>query len=205
MVHQYLEFAGYLGLTDPAIHFYLPISDQDRALAGELVLGGLKGNGFIVFNIGAAKSTNRWPVDKWAELARLVFARTDRSVILTGGLEDTERGRVIVSLVGGEGRLLDCTGRTSLKILGGLFLSADTVVTGDTGPMHIASALGVRTIGLFGPADPGRTGPFNHLDLVVRTGVSCAPCGRRRCRDLKCMESISAEEVYNKLAPSALI
>ena len=201
MVYQYLEFAGYLGIADREINFYLPISDRDRDEAAKLLLQTKTGKGFIALNIGAAKSSNRWPEELWAELASLILNRTNLAVVLTGGSDDSGRGSLITSLVGNEERLLDCTGRTSLKQLGGLFLSADTVITGDTGPMHIASALGVRTIGLFGPADPGRTGPFNHLDLVLRSGVPCAPCGRRNCPDLKCMEAISAEEVYRKLFP----
>ncbi|HDL65304.1 MAG TPA: glycosyltransferase family 9 protein [Proteobacteria bacterium] len=199
MVYQYLEFAGYLGLADPEINFYLPISDRDREEAAKLLLQTKTGKGVISLNIGAAKPSNRWPEEQWAELTALIIDRTDRAVVLTGGSEDSGRGSLITSLVGNRERLLDFTGRTSLKQLGGLFLSADTVVTGDTGPMHIASALGGRTIGLFGPADPGRTGPFNHLDLVVRSRVSCAPCGRRNCPDLKCMKAISAEEVYRKI------
>ena len=205
MVHQYLEFAGYLGLADPEISFSIPVSDRDQEEAGKLLPREKIGKGFVALNIGAAKPSNRWPTEQWAELAALILDRTSLAVVLTGGSVDAGRGRLINNLFGNEERLLDCTGRTSLKQLGGLFLSADTVVTGDTGPMHIASALGVRTIGLFGPADPGRTGPFNHLNLVVRSGVPCAPCGRRTCPDLKCMEAISAETVYNKLDPSALI
>jgi len=201
MVYQYLEFAAHLGLGKPGIRFDIPVSDQDRSSAGELIRVAGAENDFIALNIGAAKPSNRWPAEHWAELAGLILDRTDRTVILTGGAEDEGRGRIISRLTGKGGKLIDCTGRTSLKELGGLFLSANTVVTGDTGPMHIASALGVRTIGIFGPADPGRTGPFRHLDLVVRSDVSCAPCGRRNCSDLKCMEAITAETVYKKIFP----
>ena len=199
MVYQYLEFAAHLGLRKPEIHFDLPISDRDRAAAGEFIMDVGAENGFIALNIGAAKPSNRWPAEHWAELAGYIINRTGRAVILTGGVEDEGRGRLISRMIGNREKFIDCTGRTSLKELGGLFLSVDTVVTGDTGPMHIASALGVRTIGIFGPADPGRTGPFRHLDLVVRAEVPCAPCGRRTCSDLKCMESISAETVYKKI------
>jgi lipopolysaccharide heptosyltransferase II len=201
MVYQYLEFGAHLGLGKSEIRFDLPISNRDRAAAGELIMEAGVENDFIALNIGAAKPSNRWPTEHWAELAGYILDRTCRAVILTGGAEDVGRGRLISRLIGDRDKLIDCTGRTSLKEMGGLFLSANTVVTGDTGPMHIASALGVRTIGIFGPADPGRTGPFRHLDLVVRAEVPCAPCGRRTCSDLKCMKLITAESVFQKIFP----
>ena len=204
MVLQYLEFAEYLGLSWTDLHFHLPISIRDRKEAGELLPSSFIEKGFIALNIGAAKPANRWPASRWVELAGLILRETSLALILTGGVEDTTRGRAITEQVGDDRRLLDCTGRTSFKELGSLFLSAHAVVSGDTGPMHIASALGTRTISLFGPADPDRTGPFRHLDLVVRSGVDCAPCGRRRCPDLRCMDNISAVEVFFKIFPGEI-
>jgi len=199
MVLQYLEFAGYLGLSYGDIHFSLSISDHDREVAERLLPGSFIDEGFVVLNIGAAKPANRWPENRWVELSGLVLERTKFALILTGGPQDTALGRSIAELVRND-RMLNCTGRTSLKQLGGLFLMAHAVVSGDTGPMHIASALGTRTIGLFGAADPSRTGPFRHRDLVVSAGVACAPCGKRSCRSMRCMDEITAEMVFKKFS-----
>jgi lipopolysaccharide heptosyltransferase II len=203
MVRQYLEFAEYLGLPLPQPpRFGLPVGEEERVSARKLIPGEFIETGFVACNIGAAKPANRWPVSRWAELAELILSRRKEAVVLTGGGEDRKRGREIASRVAGRGRLNDCTGRTSLRQLGGLFSLARAVVSGDSGPMHIASALGTRTVGIFGPADPVRTGPFRHLDLVVRAEAECSPCGRRRCRRPRCLEGIPAEKVLARVFPA---
>ncbi len=199
MVSQYLEFAEFLGRPDPDIHFRIPVGEGERAAARRLLPGDISRGAFIALNIGAAKPANRWPAGRWAELAQLILSRRREAVVLTGGAEDRERGRRIAALVGGGERFFDGTGKTTLKELGGLFSLARAVVSGDSGPMHIASALGVRTIGIFGPADPARTGPFRHLDLVVRSEAACAPCGKRRCRRPRCLEEVEAETVRSRI------
>jgi ADP-heptose:LPS heptosyltransferase len=91
-----------------------------------------------------------------------------------------------------------------LKELGGLYSLAAGVVSSDSGPMHIASALETRTVGLFGPSNPARTGPWNHLSEVVQSSVSCSPCRKRNCRRDECMREITPEAVFERLfAPFA--
>lgn len=202
MVRQYLEFAEYLGLPVPeSPRFDLPAGEAERETARALIPEGYIETGFIACNLGAAKPANRWPVPRWAELAGLVLSRRREAVVLTGGEEDRKRGRAVAERAGGGVRIADLTGRTSLKGLAGIFSLARAAVSGDSGPMHIASSLGTRTVGIFGPADPARTGPFRHLDLVVRSGAECAPCGRRRCRRPRCLEEITAERVFDRVFP----
>ncbi len=204
MVKQYLEFAQYLGISLPRPpRFDLPVVNGDCDTARRLIPDKLLESGFIACNIGAAKPANRWPVFRWIELIDLILSRRGEGVVLTGGAQDRERGRQIREQVSSRQGLSDCTGRTTLKQLGGLFSLARAVVSGDTGPMHIASALGVRTVGIFGPADPRRTGPFHHLDLVIRSPAECAPCGRRRCRRSRCLEEIPADWVLQKVFPGS--
>jgi heptosyltransferase I len=202
MVSQYLEFAEFLGLSSPEVSFRLPVGEKDRSAARQLLPGEYLQSGFIALNVGAAKPANRWPVSRWAELADLILSRRREAVVLTGGGEDRARGRAIADLVDGRGRLEDCTGKTTLQELAGIFSLARAAASADSGPMHIASALGVRTVGIFGPADPRRTGPFRHLELAVRAEASCAPCGRRRCRRPWCLEEIAAETVLARIFPS---
>ncbi|MFH1037888.1 MAG: glycosyltransferase family 9 protein [PVC group bacterium] len=203
MVLQYLEFAAFLGFSPAAVRFRLPVSESDRSAARALIPGFFLDPGFIALNIGAAKAANRWPPARWSELAGRILTRTPYSVVLTGGERDAARGNAVGERLGKEERVKDCTGQTSLKQLGGLFTLSRAVVSGDTGPMHISSALGIRTIGIFGPADPGRTGPFRHLDLVVRAGAACSPCGKRRCRSAQCLDEITAGMVFSKIFPSS--
>lgn len=202
MVPQYLEFAEFLGLKAWPPRFDLPVGEEERAAARSLIPGEFLERGFVALNIGAAKPANRWPVSRWAELADLILSRRPEAVVLTGGREDRERGSAIAAAADGRGRFQDCTGKTTLKELGGVFAQARAVISADSGPLHIASALGVRTVGIFGPSDPGRTGPFQHLDLVVRGEAECAPCGKRKCRHPRCLEEITAEKVLRKIFPA---
>ncbi len=202
MALQYLEFAGFLGLEAGPARFDLPVGEKERAEARKLLPEGFPEKGFVVLNVGAAKPANRWPAPRWAELAQLILNRGEEAVVLTGGGEDRDRGREIAARASGGERLFDSTGKTSLKQLAGILSLARAAVSGDSGPMHIASALGTRTVGIFGPADPNRTGPLNHLDLVVRSGADCAPCGRRNCPRPHCLEEIRAEAVRERIFPA---
>lgn len=201
MVSQYLEFAEFLGLSESEVRFCIPLAEKDRGGARELIPPGVLQGGFVALNVGAAKPANRWPVFRWAELAELILSRRREAVVLTGGVEDRDRGREIAEAISDRSRVFDCTGQTGLKELAGLFSLARAVVSGDSGPMHIASALGVRTVGIFGPADPRRTGPFQHLDLAVRSEAFCAPCGKRSCRRPWCLEEVKAEKVLARIFP----
>lgn len=201
MVLQYLEFARYLGIEWSEVKFGLPIDERNREEAKKLLPGGAFGEGFISLNIGAAKPENRWPGEHWAALSRMLLETTPRGVLLTGGPGDVKRSELIARRFRDEGRFKNLAGRTTLKQLGGIFSLAETVVSADSGPMHIASALGTRTIGLFGPADPRRTGPFNHLDLTLCARGDCFPGRKSRFQPGKWMERISPEMVYNQIFP----
>ena len=78
----------------------------------------------------------------------------------------------------------------------------DALVTNDTGPMHVAVALGVPVVALFGPTEPTRTGPYRQLDSVLRIDLECAPCLKASCRNaesLACLNRISVDRVLSKL------
>jgi len=69
-------------------------------------------------------------------------------------------------------------------------------VGNDTGPMHVASASGTPVITLFGPADPERSRPWGRGHIVIKKDLPCSPCSRTVCKELKCMESITVEDVF---------
>jgi ADP-heptose:LPS heptosyltransferase len=101
----------------------------------------------------------------------------------------------IVSLAGG--RVINLVGRTSFQDLTDIISGAAAVVTCDTGPMHLAVALGKEVVTLIGPTNPKRTGPLR--GRIVRQDLDCMPCNRRQCENPVCMRGITAEMVLDAL------
>src|SRR2546427_12779025 len=93
---------------------------------------------------------------------------------------------------------IDLMGRTTLKELIALLRRARLLITNDSGPMHLASAVGTPVIALFGPTDPARTGPYGAGHTVLRSGVPCSPCFSRRCTNavtMECLTTIQPQQV----------
>jgi lipopolysaccharide heptosyltransferase I len=195
-VDQYLEFADHLGLPPAPVEWRLP--HPTPAAAGEGV--ALDGEGpRIVLNVGASKEANRWYPEQWAELCRLLVREDGARVQLTGGPEDRSIADAILGLA--EVPLDDRVGRTSLVETAGLIAAADLFVGCDTGPLHLAVALGLPTVSLFGAADPERTGPWGQMQGVVRNPTPCSPCRKRHCHVAghPCMRGLAARAVLERI------
>jgi ADP-heptose:LPS heptosyltransferase len=102
---------------------------------------------------------------------------------------------------------LDLVGRVDLVTLAAVLERATLLVTGDTGPMHLAAALDVPVVAIFGPSDPARWGPFSERARVVRVPLPCSPCNRIRRPPARCLghvpdclAAVSAEAVYDAAA-----
>jgi len=91
-------------------------------------------------------------------------------------------------------------GRVNLKELAFLLKLSRAVVAVDTGPMHIAAAVGTPVVALFGPTSPLRTGPYGKGHVIVRKGLDCSPCFSKDCIDAVCMIDLTLEEVFEALA-----
>jgi lipopolysaccharide heptosyltransferase II len=186
MVEQYMDFARHLGVDPLPVEWNLPQGDPLPA--------GLPGD-YLVLNIGATKPANRWSAEGFARLAGLVAQTHRMPCVLTGSGQDKLMARQIASLAGEH--VVDLVGRTTIPQLIGVLSGAAAVVSCDTGPMHLAVALGKEVIALFGPADPKRTGPYR--GRVVRASLPCMPCNRRRCENPLCMEAITPREVLENI------
>jgi len=125
----------------------------------------------------------RWPTKNWTEsgFAEVVdtLARQEIPCVFTGASGDKMALDRISTGMQTPMRRLD--GRTSLKVLAAVFRRSAAVVSTDTGPMHLAVAVGTPVIALFGPTSPGYTGPYGPGHVVLRSGVDCSPCYRRVC------------------------
>ena len=149
----------------------------------------------IAVNPSARWEKKRWPISSYGALINQLIQELKAGIIILGGKEDIPLAEEISSLV--SGRPAVAAGKTSLKTLTALLERVDLLVTNDSGPMHIAAALKTPVVALFGPTNPGLTGPYGDGHIVIRKEIECSPCLRRPCihgRPL-CMEAITIEEV----------
>ncbi len=146
---------------------------------------------------GARWANKRWPVEEYAETLRaLAGTRPDLRFVILGASSDADLGRTILKSC--PERCLDLTGRTSLPEMVEWIRLSELVLSNDTGPMHIAAALGKPVVAIFGPTNPARTGPYGQIQNVLRATVPCAPCLSSRChweKPLECLRAIRPAEV----------
>ncbi len=168
MLDQYLEFARLVHIPADRIEWNISVTPDHEARAAHL-LAGISGRP-IVLNLGASKKENLWVPERWAHVGDEVVRRYKIPIVLTGGPQDRIQADKVVSLMTHQPR--DLVGKTGLKELACILKKALLVVSCDTGPLHLAVAMGTPVVGLYGPADPVRTGPYGSLEFVVQ-----GPCG----------------------------
>jgi ADP-heptose:LPS heptosyltransferase len=149
---------------------------------------------------GTNWETKRWPVEKFAGLVAPLRDQFGLISVLAGG---PDAGAMAPQIPG----TVDLTCKTTLKQLTALLERADLVVANDSGPMHIASALGRPLVTPFGPTNPVRTGPYGRMDSVIRIDIVCSPCYSRTCSHQSCLRWLDvgpvlrlAEEQMGKAA-----
>lgn len=188
-VDRYLRIAAALGCAAKDVLFPLPpsagVSEKVEELRTRL-------RDYVVLVPGARWETKLWPAGSFGELAALLPLPS----VVIGGSADRDRAAEIVRLA--QGRAHSLAGETSLPELIELMRTARAVVTNDSGPMHIAAALGVPVVAVFGPTSPVRTGPYGKNKVVLQSARECVPCYRRRCGKFHCMEDITPAMVLEK-------
>jgi len=194
-IDHYLLFLEKLGIvTDSTRNYGLKLPTLPNDVESKLE------NKPIAFILGSAWETKDWPIEGFVELAQRIRAKGQTPIILIGSKGQHAIGEDIlksskVSL------MHNLAGKTSLAELCTVLSKCSVVVGPDSGPGHMAAAVGVPYISLFGPTSPTRTAPDGNLSLVIQSHVPCAPCYRRRCPGLDkiCMRLISADMVMDKI------
>jgi heptosyltransferase-1 len=188
-VDRYLRIAEALGCekAQPGFPFPLVGDTSDRI---EQLTGGIAG--YAVMVPGARWKTKIWP----AEYFGLLAAKLPLKTFVVGGADDISIAEAVVRA--SEGRAVSLAGKTSLQELIKIIRRARFVCSNDSGPMHIAAARGIPVIAVFGPTSPVRTGPYGTGHIIITSDVPCSPCFKKKCRDLRCMEGITVEDVYQK-------
>jgi lipopolysaccharide heptosyltransferase I len=194
-LERYLDLASQMGVPVEEATLEYPLS-RDLLLNAESLLRqeGFFSRPLVVIHPMAKWETKQWPPENFSRLIS-ALAKGKSSVVVTGGPQDVEPVKEILSRVEEPAAVLNLAGKTGLKELAGIFALADLVITPDTGPMHIAAAVKAPLIALFGPTAPWRTGPYGDHNLVIRRDLPCSPCFKKKCSTLECMNSITVEEV----------
>jgi heptosyltransferase-2 len=175
----------------------LQISDTRKSEAEDLLraYGVRAGEPVVALCPGSINSrAKRWPAEAYATLAdRLIDSR--RQVLLIGSADEADVTRAVTRRMQRQPVVL--TGKTSLDQITAVLSLVDLVVTNDTGPAHIAAALGRPTLVIFGPTNPLTTRPFAPAAEILRHPPDCAPCMLRDCPiDHRCMTAITVDEVF---------
>ncbi len=187
MLDQYLDFCDHLKIPPAPVEWHITAHPLYRIPLPRA---------YVVLNIGATKKANLWNPANFARLSDMIHDKRGMTSVITGGPEDVDRGKKVEAHA--NIKPVNLTGKTSLRELTDILSRARGVVSCDTGPMHLAVALGTPTLGLFGPSNPRRTGPYG--GEVILSSMDCSPCNRRECPDPECMARIHPEKVYEKLA-----
>lgn len=197
LVDCYRGVAGCLSTATPGLSF--TVSDAARArVATRLDAAGIAaGARVIALQLGASRAVRRWPIESFARLAHELAGDGKRIVLVGGGGERALAAELLQACGSCATPLVDLCGQTSIQELGALLERCALLVTGDTGPMHMAAATRTPIVGLFfGPALPFDTGPYGTDHVVLHAGVSCAPCDHAvHCLDPFCRRTITAELV----------
>ena len=184
-VEEMMDVVRYLGLPDAGREF--PVSFPSVPLgSGRPRIGLLP--------------VSRWPSKNWppagfVEVARRLQDTVGAAIYLLGGPGDVEVCRSIADQLNGDTQVL--AGRTHMVQLGGILGGLDLLISNDSGPVHMAAAIGTPTLVVFGPTDPARTGPYGTIHRVVEGHAPCRPCFSRVCRHagMPCFASVTPVRV----------
>jgi len=203
-VDRYLLVADALGAARPAtpqFRFRILPADREQVSAVLSRAGVRAGSPWIAMNASARWPTKRWPVESFAAVADRLHQEGAGPVVLIGGPDDRADAQTVKTLVK-TSSMIDVTGLTPLGLLPALLQSAAVLLTNDSGPMHVAAAVGTPVVALFGPTSATRTGPYGKNHRVLTHQLPCSPCFSRRCRnpiERECLTGIAPVQVVEAI------
>jgi heptosyltransferase-1 len=201
-VDRYLLIAGCLGASLPMGSLDFPLAADSGAdkKVSEMLLsaGAIAGSPLVAINAGARWPTKQWPPSAFAQVADQLQDKGIRVVVIGSAVENHPANTVVGHM---RTSAINLVGRTSIKELIALLRRVRLLITNDSGPMHLATAVGTPVVALFGPTDPIRTGPYGLEHRAIRSGIPCSPCFSRRCvnpKTLECLTSIIPGQVFEE-------
>lgn len=204
-VDRYLLMAQFLGAEPekpgPSA-FCLPRDPSADARVETLLAdaGVRAGTMLVALNPSARWATKRWPAESFAAVGDWLQRRGGARVAVVGSGKERSAGDEVIRFM--QTTPLDLVGKTTMQELIALLRRLRAFITNDSGPMHLAAAVGTPVIALFGPTHPARTGPYGAGHTVLRSGVPCSPCFSRRCAnavELECLTTLGPQAVIESV------
>jgi ADP-heptose:LPS heptosyltransferase len=183
------------GIDEIGGDFYIPVTKEDIKTA-EVLLAGSAGKIAVVCP-GAKSHLKRWGYKDFAGLCDRLAGELECSILIAGNADDRDTVDRFLSFV--KVPVKDICGKTTIGTLAEIMRRASLVVTNDSAPLHVASAVNAPTLAIFGPSDERKYGPLSRLSKVVKPNVSCRPCERALCSTGPaegCIINITVDEVF---------
>ncbi|MCX7723680.1 MAG: glycosyltransferase family 9 protein [Thermodesulfovibrio sp.] len=198
-VEARLKSAELIGCQISDKRMILPIlKEGDIFVENFLRQNNINGADKIVgFQVGASTPNRIWPPERFIDLGKKILNSYENiKIVITGSPNEFNYCKKIAQ--GIEKNTIVSAGKVPLKYIASLIKRLNVLVTGDTGIMHVAIAVGTPIVGLFAASDPNRSGPYYDIDrhLIIKKDRTCSPCKGRKCKYSKCMENIHVNEVF---------
>jgi heptosyltransferase-2 len=194
---ELLRRAGWLDTLPPVDHITLQVSESARRhAAGTLLEAGARPNARrIAIAAGASYGSAKcWPPERFAEWANRFLEKNDADVILFGTSSEVPVSSAIIARM--HRRPIDLTGKTNIAELPALLSQCHLFLGNDSGAMHVAAAVALPVVAIFGPTDPLGTAPVTPRCTIVQDKPYCSPCFLRKCpTDHRCMKRVTPDMV----------
>ncbi|MBU0683289.1 MAG: lipopolysaccharide heptosyltransferase II [Candidatus Omnitrophota bacterium] len=200
-VFQILLIAKSIGIDVTDDKYEYCVNIEDSKCVNELLNADTcDNNALIAINPGGNWPAKRWPAKNFVLLAKKILTQfSNVKIVITGAKKDKLLAEDVAREIGSE-RCCNLAGCTKLNELASVFSKCALMISSDSGPLHLASAVGTVTIGIFGPTSHKITGPMGvGRSIVIREDIDCKiPCYEEHCmKDYICMEKVTVDKVFN--------
>ncbi len=197
-----LDILKSIGVTAKERNLFVPVNNTaENAINIKLAREGYNGSDeLIVVHPGASCPSKKWPAEYFASLIdRLKNSRNIQVAVIAGPDDIREASELKKNL---KSDIIDLSGKTSVRELAALFRKCSLFISNDSGPVHIASAVGTTSVVIFGRKQPGlgpkRWGPTGKSDVILRKDAGCVVCLAHNCKNgFKCLRAISADDAFD--------
>jgi len=202
-VESNIQLIQSLGIEVKDRSLFVQRSEEDKKFARDFFSQhGLEGKPVIGLHAGSGihqAGFKRWPRERFSQLADRLSDELEAAVILFGGADEVELADEITKTMRSEPIVM--SGKTSLAQTAALIEKCRLFISNDSGLLHVSGAVNTPGIGIFGPTNPKRTGPYSDSSSVIRKELACIPCYQGkpvRCSHLECLNLITVAEVFEE-------